>query len=87
MMDVAVAIMYPAPFPASRESALTDSPMVTEPAGVLAVLLAVLALIFWFGSTRAGERLFSVVPVLRGKGKIPFSDPCRDCTFTVYRGL
>ena len=40
------------------------TPLVTEPAGVLAVLLAVLAAIFWFGSTVAGERVFSVVPRL-----------------------
>jgi len=37
---------------------------VTEPAGILAVLLAVLAAIFWFAQTGPGRRLFSVVPQL-----------------------
>jgi len=40
------------------------TPLVSDPVGILAVLLAVLAAIFWFGSTAAGERLFSVVPRL-----------------------
>jgi uncharacterized membrane protein len=39
-------------------------PMVTEPAAVLVVLLAVLACIFWFSETGAGKRLFGVVPML-----------------------
>ena len=39
-----------------------SAPLVTDPAGILAVLLAVLAGIFWFGSTAPGARLFSVVP-------------------------
>jgi uncharacterized membrane protein len=39
-------------------------PMVTEPAAVLVVLLVVLACIFWFSETRAGKRLFGVVPRL-----------------------
>jgi uncharacterized membrane protein len=43
---------------------LETGPLVTEPAGILAVLLAVLAGIFWFGSTGAGQRLFAVVPRL-----------------------
>ncbi|MFZ2508171.1 MAG: DUF819 family protein [Steroidobacteraceae bacterium] len=38
--------------------------MVTHPVAVLAVLLAILAAIFWFGETRPGKRLFSVVPSL-----------------------
>jgi uncharacterized membrane protein len=88
MMDAADAIVYPAPFRAPRESALIDSPLVTEPAGILAVLLAVLALIFWFGSTPAGERLFSVVPrlvfcyfiptTLTTLGVLPDSSPLYD---------
>lgn len=43
---------------------METGPLVTEPAGILAVLLAVLAGIFWFGSTSAGQRLFAVVPRL-----------------------
>lgn len=41
-----------------------NPPFVTDPVGILAVLLAVLAAIFWFGETGAGRRLFSVVPRL-----------------------
>jgi len=40
------------------------SPLVADPVGVLTVLLAVLAAIFWFGETGPGKRLFSVVPRL-----------------------
>ncbi|HSF78624.1 MAG TPA: DUF819 family protein, partial [Steroidobacteraceae bacterium] len=39
-------------------------PLINDPAGVLAALLAVLAAIFWFGETRPGRRLFGVVPRL-----------------------
>ena len=41
-----------------------NPPLVADPVGILAVLLAVLAAIFWFGETGAGRRLFSVVPRL-----------------------
>lgn len=68
---------------------MTDgTPLVTDPAGILAVLLAVLAAIFWFGSTPAGERLFSVVPrlvfcyfiptTLTTLGVLPGSSPLYD---------
>jgi len=38
--------------------------MVTDPAAILVMLLAVLALIFWFGETVPGKKLFSIVPSL-----------------------
>ncbi len=41
-----------------------DAAMVTDPAAVLVVLLAVLAAIFWFGETAPGKRLFGIVPSL-----------------------
>lgn len=41
-----------------------DAAFVTEPAGILAVLLAVLAGTFWFGQTGPGRRLFGIVPQL-----------------------
>lgn len=39
-------------------------PLVSDPAGILAVLLCVLALIFWFGQTPRGRALFKYVPAL-----------------------
>ncbi len=61
---------------------------VTEPAGILAVLLAVLAVIFWFAQTGPGRRLFSVVPqlvfcyfiptTLTTLGVLPSSSPLYD---------
>jgi len=39
-------------------------PLINDPAGVLAALLAILAAIFWFGETGPGRRLFGVVPRL-----------------------
>jgi uncharacterized membrane protein len=39
-------------------------PLIADPAGVLAALLAVLAAIFWFGETGPGRKLFGVVPRL-----------------------
>lgn len=39
-------------------------PLITDPVGILAVLLAALALIFWFGEQPAGQRLFGIVPKL-----------------------
>jgi uncharacterized membrane protein len=38
--------------------------LVTDPVAVLVVLMAVLAVIFWFGETDAGKRLFGIVPSL-----------------------
>jgi uncharacterized membrane protein len=38
--------------------------MVTDPAAILVVLLAVLAAIFWFGETAPGRKLFGIVPSL-----------------------
>jgi len=35
-----------------------------HPVGILAVLLAVLAVIFWFGEQPAGRKLFSIIPKL-----------------------
>jgi len=46
------------------DPAAAATPMVADPAGVLAVLLAVLALIFWLGQTRPGAALFRFVPAL-----------------------
>jgi len=39
-------------------------PLITDPVGILAVLLASLALIFWFGEQPAGKRLYGIVPKL-----------------------
>lgn len=41
-----------------------EATLVTEPAAVLVVLMAVLAVIFWFGETGPGKRLFGIVPSL-----------------------
>jgi uncharacterized membrane protein len=35
-----------------------------DPAGVLAILLGCLALIFWFGETKAGKAVFGIIPKL-----------------------
>jgi len=40
------------------------SALVNDPAAVLIVLLAVLAIIFWFGETAPGKKLFGIVPSL-----------------------
>ena len=40
------------------------SALVNDPAAVLVVLLAVLAIIFWFGETAPGKKLFGIVPSL-----------------------
>jgi uncharacterized membrane protein len=37
---------------------------VTHPVGIFAVLLAVLAIIFWFGERAAGKKVFSIIPKL-----------------------
>lgn len=65
-----------------------DSPFVSDPVGILAVLLTVLAAIFWFGETGPGKRLFSVVPrlvfcyfvptTLTTLGVLPDSSPLYD---------
>lgn len=64
------------------------TPLVTDPAGILAVLLAVLAAIFWFGGTSAGKRVFGIVPqlvfcyflptALTTAGVLPDSSPLYD---------
>lgn len=41
-----------------------SAPVVTDPAGVLAVLLAVLAVIFWLGQHPIAGRFFKIVPAL-----------------------
>ena len=38
--------------------------MITDPVGILAILLASLALIFWFGEQPAGKRIFGIIPKL-----------------------
>lgn len=63
----------------------TDGPLITDPAGLLAVLLTVLAIIFWAQSHRVGGRLFKIVPsvvfcyfvptTLSGFGVIPNESP------------
>lgn len=63
----------------------TDGPLITDPAGLLALLLAVLAIIFWAQSHRVGGRLFKIVPsvvfcyfvptALSGFGVIPNESP------------
>ncbi|MGB2987831.1 MAG: DUF819 family protein, partial [Phycisphaerae bacterium] len=40
------------------------TPLITEPAGVLAVLLTVLAVIFWLTQHPVAGRIFKVVPSL-----------------------
>lgn len=63
----------------------TDGPLITDPAGLLALLLAVLAIIFWAQSHPVGGRLFKIVPsvvfcyfvptALSGFGVIPNESP------------
>ena len=62
-----------------------DGPLIADPAGLLAVLLTVLAIIFWAQSHRVGGRLFKIVPsvvfcyfvptALSGFGVIPNESP------------
>ncbi len=40
------------------------APLVTSDLGVLAVLLIVLAVLFWSNTTRAGSKFFSIIPML-----------------------
>jgi uncharacterized membrane protein len=48
----------------AQEAEATTPPMISDPAGLVAVLLGGLALIFWFGETAPGRRFFRVVPAL-----------------------
>ena len=41
-----------------------DETLIESDIGVLAVLLAVLAFLFWFNSTKPGNKFFSIVPML-----------------------
>jgi uncharacterized membrane protein/thiamine biosynthesis lipoprotein ApbE len=43
---------------------IPDEPLIRSNIGVLAVLLAVLAFLFWFNSTGPGNKFFSIVPML-----------------------
>lgn len=62
--------------------------LITDPVGIIAVLLAVLALLFGASTTTAGNRLFGFVPllvfayfvptVLSNTGVIPLSSPAYD---------
>ncbi len=40
------------------------SPWVSDPVGILVILLAILAAVFWFGEQPAGKKLFGIVPSL-----------------------
>ncbi len=53
-------------FPTAAQVAVEGpaGPMITDPVGILAVLLAALALIFWFGEQPVGRRIFGIVPKL-----------------------
>ena len=48
----------------TEEAAESAAPLISTDLGVLAVLLAVLASLFWFNSTKAGNKFFSIVPML-----------------------
>ena len=39
-------------------------PMITSDIGVLAILMAVLAFLFWFNGTKPGGKFFSIIPML-----------------------
>ncbi|MHC4993370.1 MAG: DUF819 family protein, partial [Planctomycetota bacterium] len=64
------------------------APIVEHPVGVLATLLGVLAILFWFGEQTAGRRLFGIVPrlvfcyfvptALTTLGVLPESSPLYD---------
>lgn len=43
---------------------VAEAAMIEQPVGVLAVLLATLAVIFWFGEQALGRRVFGIVPKL-----------------------
>jgi uncharacterized membrane protein len=71
-----------------QDAVQATEPLINDPAGVLAALLAVLAAIFWFGETGPGRRLFGVVPrlvfcyfiptTLTTLGVLPDSSPLYD---------
>ncbi|MBU0640490.1 MAG: DUF819 family protein [Planctomycetes bacterium] len=50
--------------PAATSAAADPPPLITDPAGILAILLVVLAGIFWLTQHRVFGRLFKVVPAL-----------------------
>lgn len=89
-MDAPAGIVYPAMglMSAGGGSVGQGTTLVTDPAGVLAVLLAVLAAVFWFGETGPGRRLFGIVPrlvfcyfvptTLTTLGVLPDSSPLYD---------
>lgn len=62
-----------------------SAPMVADPVGVLAILLAVLAGIFWFGERAVGRKVYGIVPklvfcyfvptILSTLGVIPHASP------------
>ena len=58
---LAQATSIPATGPASAPA---EGPLVQDPAGILAVLLAVLAVIFWMTQHRVLGRVFKVIPAL-----------------------
>ena len=48
----------------AAEEAPAATPLINSDLGVLAVLLAILAFLFWFNSTKPGGKFFSIVPML-----------------------
>lgn len=66
-------------------AAESTPPFVEDPVGVLAILLAVLAAIFWFGERAVGKKVYAVVPklvfcyfvptILATAGLIPHASP------------
>ncbi len=42
----------------------TPGPMIVHPVGILMALLAVLAVIFWFGDQPVGKKIFGIIPKL-----------------------
>ena len=44
--------------------AIEKIPLITSDIGVLAMLMAVLALLFWFNGTKPGGKFFSIIPML-----------------------
>ena len=52
------------PADVAEEIVEAAAPLIADPVGILAVLLGVLAILFWFGEQRAGKKLFGIVPKL-----------------------
>ncbi|MBZ0171824.1 MAG: DUF819 family protein, partial [Phycisphaerales bacterium] len=48
----------------AHAQAEVTAPLINSDIGVLAALLAVLALLFGFNATRAGKKFFSIIPML-----------------------